>query len=359
MRNNKLGTDALRFLAIILVVNSHMDVFYPIPQLGTGGAIGNALFFMLSAYGITLSERNRAQSFSEYMGRRVLRIYIPAWTCILFIMLPIIIFYYYVHPEVALSLAQYMGLDDPLRAIGGLFYPPPYFWFLDALMFYYVVGFFLIKFYRPTLLVMAGLLAMAIYLPMYLAATDYSLLIVEQEIRFKLPFYFIVFLFGIFFARNMIGMQRSRRQTCFDIILLLSSLSVFYGHKILMGHGLFSSWQFIQQVLIFPIILALMRLAHLPSVLVFLGSRKWLNHIIGLGAAMTLELYLTHGPLRAVMYPYLTGFPLNIVLYVFVVLLIAYMLFRLNVFLRVKAESFLTGIAVNASTPVRESRDRI
>jgi peptidoglycan/LPS O-acetylase OafA/YrhL len=46
-----LGIDFLRFSAIVLVINSHMDSFYPIPELGTGGALGNALFFMLSAFG--------------------------------------------------------------------------------------------------------------------------------------------------------------------------------------------------------------------------------------------------------------------------------------------------------------------
>ncbi|MFM2007655.1 MAG: hypothetical protein RLZZ09_3310, partial [Pseudomonadota bacterium] len=95
MNNPKLGTDALRCLAILLVINSHMDILYPIPQLSTGGAIGNALFFMLSAYGITLSERRKPQALAEYLGKRISRIYIPVWTCVLLLIVPIIIFNLY------------------------------------------------------------------------------------------------------------------------------------------------------------------------------------------------------------------------------------------------------------------------
>ena len=347
---NKLCTDALRLLAIALVVNSHMDIFYPVQQFGTGGAIGNSLFFMLSAYGITVSERSKPQSFSSYLGKRVLRVYIPTWTCIIFLILPVIYYYSHVRPETAHSLVHYVGLDDPLRAIGILFYPPPDFWFLDALMFYYVVGFFLVKFYRPTLLALAVAVAMAIYISMYLMSTDFSLLIVEQEIRFKLVFYFITFLFGIYLAENWTVARRSRSQTIFDIVMMALALLIMYGHKILMARGMFSSWQFIQQIMIFPILLALIRLVNLTSVVKVLSETRFLNHVIALGASMTLELYLTHGPLRAVMYSYLPGFPLNVVLYTPVVVMIAYSLYRINALFRVKAETFLARIAVDAST---------
>ena len=39
--------DILKFLAAILITNSHMDVLYPgkFSVLATGGAIGDALFF--------------------------------------------------------------------------------------------------------------------------------------------------------------------------------------------------------------------------------------------------------------------------------------------------------------------------
>lgn len=47
--------DLLRAVAIVLVVNSHLDDLYPIHQLGTGGVFGNELFFFISGYGLYLS----------------------------------------------------------------------------------------------------------------------------------------------------------------------------------------------------------------------------------------------------------------------------------------------------------------
>lgn len=50
-KQRDLGIDILKFLAVICVVNSHMDVCYPgkWSVLATGGAIGDALFFSFVA----------------------------------------------------------------------------------------------------------------------------------------------------------------------------------------------------------------------------------------------------------------------------------------------------------------------
>lgn len=43
--------DILKFLAVLLITNSHFDILYPTDWafLGTGGAIGDALFFFVLA----------------------------------------------------------------------------------------------------------------------------------------------------------------------------------------------------------------------------------------------------------------------------------------------------------------------
>lgn len=42
--------DYLKTVAVLLVINSHFDCLYPIPALATGGAMGNALFFIVSGF---------------------------------------------------------------------------------------------------------------------------------------------------------------------------------------------------------------------------------------------------------------------------------------------------------------------
>jgi len=65
-------TQFLRALAILLVINSHLDKYYRIPYIGMGGAIGNSMFFFLSAFGLYLSQQKQSQNFKEWFTRRII-----------------------------------------------------------------------------------------------------------------------------------------------------------------------------------------------------------------------------------------------------------------------------------------------
>lgn len=66
--------DFVKFLAVFLVLNSHMGVCYPKYQfLATGGAIGDALFFFVSGFTLFLGSGN--SFFIEWYKRRIKRIY--------------------------------------------------------------------------------------------------------------------------------------------------------------------------------------------------------------------------------------------------------------------------------------------
>ena len=65
--------DILKFIAVFLVMNSHMEICYPKYQfLATGGAIGDALFFFASGFTLFLGQDLR---FDQWYKRRVNRIY--------------------------------------------------------------------------------------------------------------------------------------------------------------------------------------------------------------------------------------------------------------------------------------------
>lgn len=78
-------TQFMRALGMILIINSHLDHFYPIPHIGTGGAIGNSIFFFLSAYGIYLSQQEKNKPFSEWFEGRIARIYPSMWIVLIFL----------------------------------------------------------------------------------------------------------------------------------------------------------------------------------------------------------------------------------------------------------------------------------
>lgn len=65
--------DILKFFAVFLVMNSHMEICYPKFQfLATGGAIGDALFFFASGFTLFLG---RDMRFDQWYKRRINRIY--------------------------------------------------------------------------------------------------------------------------------------------------------------------------------------------------------------------------------------------------------------------------------------------
>lgn len=69
-----LSIEMLKVIAALLVMNSHMDAMYgEYSYLGTGGAIGDALFFFCSGYALFLSKKE--ENFFNWYKRRVQRIY--------------------------------------------------------------------------------------------------------------------------------------------------------------------------------------------------------------------------------------------------------------------------------------------
>lgn len=80
--NRDRAIDLLKFLAVVLVVNSHMDVCYldAYKSLATGGSLGDALFFFCSGYTLFLG---RNLGFVCWYKRRLARILPSVIVCVL------------------------------------------------------------------------------------------------------------------------------------------------------------------------------------------------------------------------------------------------------------------------------------
>lgn len=58
MKNRDYAIDLIKFIGVLLIINSHLGVAYPKWSfLASGGAIGNSLFFFAS--GFLLSYKNK------------------------------------------------------------------------------------------------------------------------------------------------------------------------------------------------------------------------------------------------------------------------------------------------------------
>ena len=69
--------EALRALAVVFIVNSHLKGVYPSDSFSFGAGMGLALFYMISGY--LLAGAAKREHLGKWYVRKVLRLYIPLW----------------------------------------------------------------------------------------------------------------------------------------------------------------------------------------------------------------------------------------------------------------------------------------
>jgi peptidoglycan/LPS O-acetylase OafA/YrhL len=298
-------TNFLRFVAIILIVNSHLDSYYPIPYLGTGGAIGNSLFFVLSSFGLLLSERANPRQFAEWYARRIKRIYPTIWIVVIILTFP--------HKLYMNALST----KDILIFFGNFFYPP--FWFLQALMIFYVIAFFIIKKYNTRKVYWFLSVLSALYVLIYLNFLDLSIWCIEDD-PFQYIFYFMIFIFGILMADRNEEIRYSGLQ---DWGLLFLLIFVIYTHKLMMLKNIAPSFQFIQQLFIFPLIYYFIKVSRSGLIKKNIMTMPVVSKSINYISDMTLEIYLAHLYVSIYILKLKLYFPVNIIIFLIVTIAIS------------------------------------
>lgn len=82
IKERDFAIDVVKFIAVLLIINSHADMMYPkFSMLATGGAIGDCLFLFCS--GFTLFWGGQ-KAFGNYYKRRINRIYPSVFAATLF-----------------------------------------------------------------------------------------------------------------------------------------------------------------------------------------------------------------------------------------------------------------------------------
>lgn len=168
-RNDSI--DILKFLAAILITNSHMSSLYPTPftQMATGGAIGDALFFFASGFTISYS---RGGDFFNWYKRRVNRIF-PT----IFAVAAISIVFFYENPT----------LKEIVVNPGG--------WFIQCIFIYYAL-FWFVKRYLINRLWVAYVINSVIALVWYLVFWDYNVFVFYDGTYLRWSLYFFAMLLG-------------------------------------------------------------------------------------------------------------------------------------------------------------------
>ncbi len=304
------ATVFLRFLAIFLITNSHLDKLYPYPQLGTGGALGNSLFFVLSGYGLALSWKSSNRSFSEWYSRRIERIY-PS--LILFVLIA----------ELLLEGGwQRWVITDYIEQF---IWPTPA-WFISAIMIFYTFCFIILKYGERSWYVWGIMLLCIPYTYLYLTYVDLSYYSIEQT-DFKWIFYLQTMLFGGYLAGKSDDLPKGR----FRHLMLLIGVTLCYGFLgLLFVRGHYDQFQFIMHLLMFPLIYLLVILCNSPFVVHRIMNIRLVEPVIALLAGLTLEIYLLQGRIYSHHMIESMAFPFNIISFWVAVVGLAYCLMKMS-----------------------------
>lgn len=275
-KNRDPSIDLLRFLAVVLVVNSHLDHGYPdaYKALATGGALGDALFFFVSGFTLFIG---RDGGFVTWYKRRLSRIM----------------------PAVIVCVLAYAILYGPgwYGAVGG-------YWFIRCILIYYLILFFVRRFMLKCLWLPLAL-ALAVTVAWWIAFED-----PEHNIYgggcFKWCHYVIPMLTGA-----IVGLNRGRfaPRAFLDGLCLAVCIAGYYGLEFLALRTAGCEWM---QLLTIPFLsgamVCLYKLANSRIALAFRVCRA--GAVAVAVGGLCLEVYLSH---RVFVTDRFNGlFPLNI-----------------------------------------------
>ena len=277
----------LRALAACLITNAHYTGIYPTDLLANGGLIGDVLFFAVSGYCLFHTKG----SFLRWYGKRVWRVYPPVW----------------IATAAFLLCGGYVLSSMSLPA---WFLFPTTYHFVASILILYIPYYIIMKssFLRERLpLIMAGIAGMALL--MYIFTYDKSYYHIDNV---REPFIRLLFmesmLLGAYFRQN-----DAKYRNAFSYKSLAGGAICFFAYfasKLLFAKvPAFSTWQWINQVLIFLLLYFLFR--------VFCGLDEKLSHwpaklktVVSFLADRTLEIYVVQYVLIDAL-RHVCPFPLN------------------------------------------------
>lgn len=203
----------MRFLAVILITNSHIGPLYPphLQFLSTGGALGNSLFFFCSGFALYLS--NRDTGFAPWAIRRFTRIYPSLWIFM---------------TVCFLGGIQSFRLPDIII---------PTFWFLQAIFVFYVFFFYSIKFFERQLWkVCAAFIFPLLVTYFYVPHHEWIIENTEHNHFLHWYFYYIIMLFGAVAAQRRTNTE-SPSSIARPLSAVLLIVTVYYSLKIYILHS--------------------------------------------------------------------------------------------------------------------------
>lgn len=316
--------DLLRAIGILLVTNSHFDVFYPDPRLGTGGALGNAIFFSLSGYGLAQSYRNRGQGFINWYWRRITRIFPSVWIVAL----------------LTLTYLGHWGEVTPASLFAEFVWPTRH-WFISAIMLFYIAFFLVLATGRRLAFEVVAALLLIPYVIGYLWFLDLTVWDVESG-YFKWIFYGQLMLLGAAIANreNLLKVGNLR----IEAIALVALFVGYFGVKLLMSVTGYWGVQVVVHLITLPLLLLAFRVCAAEPMQVWI-VRSHIGRAAGFISLIAFEMFLTQHFFQKDAWLRTLPFPLGAILAFAGIVLLAMAVFWLANLVRLRLVRKASGIA--------------
>ena len=297
MKERDFAIDIVKFLAVLLIINSHADVMYPhLKILATGGAIGDCLFLFCS--GFTLFWREY-KSFDNYYKRRINRIY----------------------PSVFMSMAfiHLITMNGHIRWNELICTKP----FIMAIMVYYVLLYFIQRYAlnRINLILwLVGIVSLLVYILWF----PYKYEISSKGLYGITTHYRWIPYFGAMLLGALIGLKRKelKYHTWWDFMKMMLCIAVFYSIQFAAKiYRPIAPWQIVTLLPLMGITVYFYKWCNNGWMKRVYQSR-WGNAVIMIVGGLCLESYL-------IQYSLFTSkmndiWPMNLIIIVFVILLCSY-----------------------------------
>jgi len=299
-RNNSI--DILKFLAVLLIINSHADMLYPsnLKFLATGGAIGDCLFLFIS--GFTLSMKG-SDTFLGWYKRRINRIYPSVFVCA-FISAVIL-------RNDCINMYQLFGGE-----------------FIVAIMAYYILLYLINRYVPDKFYMILGftiVLIVVSYLIGYPYKNEIGKGIYSTATLFRWIPYFTFMLIGAIMGKRSRNKKQLTLIGFIDVCMLLLSVSLFYGIQLF---GAFcpslNCWQIITVFPLMGIIVYLYRICNATIIRRIYDVPVVRKMFLAIGG-VCLESYLIQFSLFTENFNSMLYFPCNLLLNVVIILIVAYL----------------------------------
>lgn len=293
MKRN-VGIDIIKFMAALLITNSHMKHLYPttLSILATGGAIGDALFFFCSGFTLFLKPMGR---FDNWYKKRIYRIYPTVFACAI-----ICAFIFNYNNDIKYTIIHGGG------------------WFVSCIMIYYIIAYIIDRIMSKHLYISFTLVSF-ITIIAYLLWDWPAQFSIYGYTYFKWIFFFLFMLLGA-----IIGKKQPKINGKKSILFLFVSLIAYYAIIIMSQRSeMFNKIQLISIIPLICITLFTYTLCNCnKSQMIFIN--KYVNGLVMFVGGLCLEIYLIQVPLLKMDLG--VPFPINYFIMFAIIIISAYIL---------------------------------